>query len=121
VTLPIDDVWSTVEIVKHSDMLAPVAAALAALTTLLCCLPVGFATAAALGSLSVVVSEHQSWFMAASVVLLGVGVVQLRHAQRACARRPTSSRIVLCISAAIVVLVIFFPQLVAGIVADLLP
>jgi hypothetical protein len=106
---------------NHRETLAPLGAALTALTSLLCCLPVGFATAAALGSLSAVVSEHQSWFLGAAVVLLGVGVVQLRQAQRACARRPVGSRIVLCASAAIVALVIFFPQLVAGVVADLLP
>ena len=106
---------------KHGDTLAPVAAALTALTTLACCLPLGFATAAAMGSLSLVVAEHQSWFLGASVVLLAVGAVQLRQAQKACARRRSGPRLVLCLSATIVVLVIFFPQQIAGIVADLMP
>jgi hypothetical protein len=103
---------------KHAEKVAPVAAALTSLATLVCCLPVGFAAAAATASLSTVVATYQRWFLGASVVLLVGGMVQLQRVQRTCARRPYSSIIVFGVSAVIVLLVILFPQVVAGIVAD---
>lgn len=106
---------------KHGERIAPVAAALTGLATLACCLPVGFAAAAVTASLSSGVAAFQPWFLGASVLLLLVGVVQLRQAQRTCATRPYSSLIVFGVSAAIVLLVIFFPQAIAGMLADWLP
>ena len=67
------------------------------------------------------VAAFQPWFLGASVVLLLVGVVQLRQTQRICASRSYSSLIVFCVSALIVLLVIFFPQVIAGMIADWLP
>jgi hypothetical protein len=103
---------------KHAEKATPIAAALTALSTLLCCLPVGFAAAGAAASLSIVIAPYQSWLIGASIVLLGVGVVQLRHAQRTCATRGSASLIILAVSATVVVLVVLFPQLLAGVVAD---
>jgi hypothetical protein len=107
--------------VKHADTLAPVAAAVTALTTLVCCLPVGFATAAAAASVSVVAAEYQWWFLGLSVALLGVGVVQLRRVHRACSTHRVRSTVVFCVSAAVVLMVILFPQTIAGLAADWLP
>lgn len=106
---------------KHGEKIAPVGAALTGLATLTCCLPMGFAAAAVTASLSTVVAAYQPWFLGASVVLLLVGTVQLRQVQRSCASRPYSSLIVFCASAAIVLLVILFPQVIAGMLADWLP
>ena len=106
---------------KHGDTVAPVAAAVTALTTLVCCLPIGFATAAATASLSLAVAKYQWWLLAASLALLGTGAVQLRRAHRTCAARRTRSTVVFCVSAAIVILAIFFPQVIAGLAADWLP
>ena len=106
---------------RHAEKIAPVAAAVTGLGTLVCCIPMGFATAALAASLSAAVAPYQSWLLGASVVLLGVGLLQLRQRQRACARRPYSSLIVFGVSAAIVLMVVLFPQFVAGIVADWLP
>lgn len=103
---------------KHGEKIAPVAAALTGLATHACCLQMGFAAAAVTASLGTVAAAYQPWFLGASVVLLVVGTVQLRQAQRTCATRPYSSLIVFCVSAAIVLLVILFPQLVAGMLAD---
>ena len=106
---------------KHGEKIAPVAAAMTGLGTLVCCVPVGFAAAAVSASLSAVVARFQPWFLGASVLLLLVGVAQLRQTQRTCATRQYSSLVVLSVSTAIVLLVIFFPQVIAGMMADWLP
>jgi hypothetical protein len=106
---------------RHGEKIAPVAAAMTGLATLACCLPMGFAAAAVTASLSTVVAAYQPWFLGASVVLLLVGMVQLRRVQRTCSRTPWSSLIVFCVSAALVLLVVLFPQTIAGTLADWLP
>ena len=103
---------------KHREKVAPVAAAVTGLASLACCFPLGFAAAAATASLSTIAAAYQPWFVAASIVLLLVGVVQLRQVQKSCARRPYSSLIVFGVCAAIVVLVVLFPQVLAGVLAD---
>ena len=106
---------------KHVEKVTPVAAALTSLATLVCCLPMGFAAAAATASLSMVVATYQRWFLGASVALLLVGMVQLQRVQRTCATRPYGAIVVFGVSAVIVLLVVLFPQVVAGIVADWMP
>ena len=106
---------------KHGEKVAPVMAALTGLATLACCLPAGLAAAAVTASLSIVVGTYQSWLLAASAGLLIVGAVQLRQTQRACGTRAYSSLIVFGVSAVIVVVVVFFPEVIAGLLADWWP
>ena len=106
---------------RHTEKVTPVAAAIMALTTLACCLPVGFAAAAATASVATVVASYRTWFLAVSVALLALGVVQLIVARRRCRTRATGSIAVLVASAVVVVLVLFFPQVVAGLMADWMP
>ena len=106
---------------RHGEKIAPVAAAVTGLATLACCLPLGFAAAAMTASLSTVVAAYQPWFLIMSAALLCVGLVQLRAVHRTCSTRPYSSLIVFCVCAVIVLLVVFFPQVMAGIMADWLP
>ena len=106
---------------KHGEKVAPVMAAVTSLATLTCCLPVGFAAAAVTASLSMAVAAYQPWLLGASVVLLLVGAVQLRQTQRVCGAPSNSSLIVFGISAVIVVLVVVFPEVIAGLLADWLP
>lgn len=106
---------------KHVERVTPVVAALTSIATLVCCLPMGFAAAAATASLSMVIAAYQRWFLAASVVLLIVGMVQLQRVQRTCAVQPYGSMFVFGVSAFVVLLVVLFPQVVAGIVADWMP
>lgn len=107
---------------KHGEKIAPVAAALSAVSTLLCCLPVGFAGAAALGGLAAVVAPFQSWFIGASLILLTVGTIQLVRGRRACTTAArTTSVAILSVSAVVVLLVVLFPQVLAGLLADWLP
>ena len=106
---------------KHVEKVAPVMAALTSLATIACCLPIGFAAAAVTASLSMAVAAYQPWFLAASVLLLSVGAVQLRQTQRTCGRRPYSSLIIFGVCALIVVLVVVFPEVIAGLLADWVP
>jgi hypothetical protein len=106
---------------KHAEKVAPVAAAVSALATLACCLPIAFAAGTASAGLAVVAGTYRWWFVGASAALLIVGGVQLVQVRRACATRGSSSIVVLGVSAAVVVLVLAFPQLVAGLIADWMP
>jgi len=106
---------------KHGEKVAPVMAAVTSLATIACCLPVGFTAAAVTASLGMAVAAYQPWFLGASVVLLLVGAVQVRHTQRACGTRANSSLLVFGFSAFIVGLVVLFPDVVAGLLADWLP
>ena len=103
---------------KHGEKVAPVMAAVTSLATIACCLPMGFAAAAVTASLSLTVAAYQPWFLGASVVLLLVGG---RQTQRACGTRAYSSLVVFGISAVIVLLVVLFPDVIAGLLADWLP
>jgi cytochrome bd-type quinol oxidase subunit 2 len=106
---------------NHGEKIAPVAAATTALATLVCCLPVGIAAAAATASLAAVVSTYRVWFLVASGGLLALGIVQLARAQRQCATRKRGSVAILAVSATIVLLVALFPQVLAAVIAEWLP
>jgi hypothetical protein len=106
---------------KHGEKISPIAAAISAAATLLCCVPLGFATAAASASLGAVAVAYRPWFLGAALVLLAIGAVQVTRAQRVCRTRQTGSILVLSLSATTVLLVMFFPQVVATLIADLLP
>jgi hypothetical protein len=106
---------------RHVEKITPAAGALTAMATLACCLPVGFAAAIATTSVAAAVASHRWWFLGASMVLVAIGAGQLGWGRRSCARRSTVSIAILVLSAATVALVIFFPQVVATIVADLTP
>lgn len=103
---------------KHTERVAPVAAALSALTTVVCCLPIGIAAAAATASIGAVVASVRPWLLAMSVVLLGVGVMQLYRRNGACARQSRTSVALFWTSAAIVVVALLFPQLLASVLAN---
>ena len=106
---------------RHLEKVTPVVAAVSAVSTVVCCLPLGFAGAAALGTVAAVVAPLQAWFIGASVALLLIGVGQIARPQRTCRTRTTSSLVILGLCAVIVLAVVFFPQVVAGIAADWLP
>jgi len=106
--------------VKHAERITPIAAASSALATLLCCLPIGFAAAAATASVAVVVAKLQPWLLGAAVVLVGIGFVQV-YRRSACARRSRATVVILWVCAAVVVLVTLFPQVLATALADLIP
>ena len=106
---------------KHTEKIAPIAAALSALATLTCCLPIAFVAGTASASLAMVVGSYRWSFLGASVALLAVGAMQLAQARRACRPRGSASLGILGVSATIVLVVVLFPQMIAGLLADWMP
>jgi hypothetical protein len=96
---------------------APAAAIVAALSTLACCVPLGFLGAAGLASMSVWVQPLRPWLLGISVALLCLGFVQLYFKKSVCVRRSTVSLVLLWLAVAVVVLVILFPQVIASVIA----
>jgi hypothetical protein len=103
---------------RVTERVAPLAAALSALATLACCLPLGIAGAVGALGLSAVVTSLRPWLIVASVVLLGIGCWQMYRGQRTC-RRSRLSRILFGLSAAVVLSVIIFPQQIANLIATI--
>jgi hypothetical protein len=95
---------------------APAAAILAALSTLACCVPVGFLGALGLATVIVWVQSLRPWLLGAAVVLLCVGFAQL-YFRKSCVRRSKVSLALLWIAAVVVVLVLLFPQVIASLIA----
>jgi hypothetical protein len=105
---------------KHAEKITPIAAAASAVATLLCCLPLGFAAAAATASVAIVVAKLRPWLLGASVLLVVIGFVQV-YRKKACDRRSRTTLAILWVCAAIVLLVTLFPQLFATAIADFVP
>jgi uncharacterized membrane protein YidH (DUF202 family) len=104
---------------KHSEKVAPVAAGLSAISTMLCCLPSGIGAAAGAAGLGVVVEPLRPWLVALSIGLLAVGFVQLYRSNRACQRRSPVSIAIFAIAAIVVLGVLVLPQLTAGLLANI--
>ena len=103
---------------RITERVAPVAAALSALATLACCLPLGIAGAAGALGLSAAFAALRPWLIGLAVILLGVSFWQLYRGQRSCRRSPLSL-ILFGLSAAVVLAVIIFPQSIAALMAAL--
>lgn len=95
----------------------PVAAVIAALATLGCCLPLGFLGAAGLAGASLWLAPIRPWLLGAAAVLLGVSFIKLYVRRSQCRRRSALSMVIFWAAAAVVVLVILMPQLVASLIA----
>jgi hypothetical protein len=106
---------------RHSEKITPVAAAISALSTIACCLPSGIAAAAGAAGLGVVVEPLRPWLVGLSIALLVVGFLQLYRANRSCRRRSPASIAVFSISAIMVVSILLFPQIMAGLIANVIP
>ncbi len=105
----------------HSERVTPVVAAVSALSTLLCCLPFGVAAAAGTAGLSVLLEPLRPWLVGMSIALVVIGSVQLYRSNRTCRRRSPASLAVLLLSAIVVVGVVLLPQIVANVLANVVP
>jgi hypothetical protein len=106
---------------RVTERLTPVAAAVSAVATLACCLPLGGAAFLGLGGVLAALGAYQQWLLPLSGVLLAIGSVQVWRTRRLCGRTSWLSVTILATSAVVVSLVAFFPQAVAGFLADWLP
>jgi hypothetical protein len=104
---------------RVTERLASAGAALSALATLACCLPLGIAGAVGALGLSVALETLRPWLIGLSVILLGLSFWQLYRGRKTCRRRSPLSLILFGLSAAIVLAVILFPQKLAELLAAL--
>lgn len=95
---------------------APTVAIVAALSTLACCLPLGFLGAVGLAGLSLWAREYRHWLLIASIVFLLVGAVQL-YFRKSCVKRSKTTLVLFWTAVVVVVLVTLFPQVLASLLA----
>lgn len=101
---------------RIAERATPIAAIIAAFSSLACCLPLVFVGAAGLLGASARLQTMRPWFLLASAVLLIVGFVQL-YLRKQCQRRSHVSVAIFWAATAVVLLLILFPQIVASILA----
>jgi hypothetical protein len=89
------------------------------LLTLACCLPLPFLGAAGLAGASVFLSAARPWLLGLSVILLGAGFFQVYRGMKCRARQNKIALVLLGLAAVLVVLLLFFPQVLAGLLADI--
>ena len=104
---------------RVTERLPPVAAALSALATLACCLPLGIAGAVGALGLSVALEALRPWLIGLALVLLGVSGFQMYWSGKSCRRRSRLSLVLFGLSAAIVLGTMLFPQTLAEVMATL--
>lgn len=102
---------------RPTTTLAPIAAAAGAMATLACCLPWGIGAALGALGLSVFLARFQAGFIVLSIVLLGVGLIQILRRGRSCTRRSRAEIAIWGIGVAIVLAVVLFPEWVASLLA----
>lgn len=104
---------------RVTERVPPLAAAVSALATLACCLPLGIAGAVGALGLSVALEVLRPWLIGLAVVLLGVSGFQMSRSGKSCLRRSRLSLVLFWLSAAIVLGVMLFPQTLAELMATL--
>lgn len=102
---------------KVAERATPVAAVIAALSTLACCLPFAFLGALGLAGASVRLQLLRPWLLASSAILLGVGFIQLYGRRNQCQKRSRLSVALFWVAAVVILLVVLFPQVIANLIA----
>lgn len=102
---------------RVAERAAPVAAVIAALSTLACCLPFGFLRAMGLAGVSVWAQTARPWLLGGSLALLLLGFVQLYRGHNQCRKRSPISIALFWVAVAVVALIVLFPQLIATLFA----
>jgi hypothetical protein len=103
--------------IRVAEQATPVAAVLAVLSTLACCLPLTFLGALGLVGASVRLQSLRPWLFVSAVILLGIGFIQLYFRRKQCQRRTPLSIVLFWSAAVIVLLVILFLQVIASLIA----
>ena len=98
---------------------ASLGATVTSLLTLGCCLPLPFLGAAGLAGTSVFLSAARPWLLGLSVIFLGAGFFQVYRGMKCRARQSRIALILLGLAAVLVGFMLFFPQVLAGLLADI--
>ena len=99
-----------------TERATPVAAVIAAFSTLGCCLPLGFLGAAGLARMSFRLQAARLWLLGCSLILLVLGFIQLYRRNQCGKRSPLSVALFWC-SLTVVILIMLFPQVIASLLA----
>ena len=102
---------------RVAERATTVAAVIAVLSTLSCCLPFTFLGVLGLAGASVRLQSLRPWLLVSAVILLGIGFIQLYVRRNRCQKRSPLSIALFWGAALIVLLVILFPQLIASLIA----
>ena len=102
---------------RVGERATPVAAILAALSTMACCLPFSFLGAIGLAGVGVKLQTARPWMLVGALALLVVGFLQLYRGRNQCKKRSALSITLFWVAAAVVFLIILFPQFIASLVA----
>jgi MerC mercury resistance protein len=98
---------------------ASLGAMVTSLLTLACCLPLPFLGAAGLAGASVFLSAARPWLLALSVIFLGVGFYQVYRGMKCRAQQSRIALVLLGLAAVMVIFLLLFPQVLAGLLADI--
>ena len=102
-------------------MVASIAAVCSVIAASSCCLPLfPFLFAAGAASTSAFVAQLRPYLLVLSVLLVAFGFYKSRRAKQCDCKPGRISTFLLWFSAIVVVVMIFFPQVLANLVADLL-
>jgi hypothetical protein len=102
---------------RVAERATPVAAVIAVLSTLSCCLPLTFMGAFGLAGASVRLQSLRPWLLGSAAVMLGIGFIQLYVRRNQCQKRSSLSIGLFWGAALIVVLMSLFPQVIASLLA----
>jgi hypothetical protein len=97
---------------------ASLTAIMAAVATIGCCLPLGFAGAVGVGLASAFFTTLRPWLLGLSVVLISLGFWQQYRAKKCAVRGRWIGNVLLWAALVVVVGMILFPQQIAGVIAD---
>jgi hypothetical protein len=98
---------------------ASLGAMVSSLLTLGCCLPLPFLGAAGLAGASVFLSAARPWLIGISIILLGAGFFQGYRGMKCRARQSRIALVLLGVATVLVVFLLLFPQVLAGLLADI--
>jgi hypothetical protein len=98
---------------------ASVGAMLTSLLMLTCCLPLPFLGAAGIAGASVFLAGARPWLLGVSIVFLGAGFFEVYRGVRCRARQSKTAIVLLGLATVVMVLLLLFPQVIAGVLADI--
>lgn len=104
---------------SEKTIIASLGAMFTSLLTVGCCLPLPFLGAAGIAGASVYLGVARPWLLGLSVALLGVGCFQVYRGMKCRARQNKIALVLLGLAALLVVLLLFFPQALAGLLANI--
>lgn len=103
---------------QSTGVSASLAAIVSCLATVGCCLPLGFAAAIGAGAASAFFQTLRPWLLGLAVVLIGLGFWQQHRAKQCSIRGRRIGNVLLWCAVVTVLVMILFPQQIAGFLAD---